>query len=338
MTQQTLKRKKRIDRGVKVRSDTIYAVSSSRELLFLSAPRLCLIFGLLLLPLVVPGLYWQRVVCLFDIYALLAVGLDFMANYTGLNCLGMAFFVGAGGYISGMLNGSFAVPVWLSIPVGTFAGAFICTVLFLPTLPLRGVYFAVISFMYPLVAARIVAATGLFGGTDGIAGLSILPNIWVSQYLILGVLLICTFCLRRLVTEDIGLVFRGLKDNDQTIRASGMNIICYKALAVFLTALMGCFAGAYLSHLYGWVGLSLLAMDFSIFPLAAMVIGGPGTIAGPLIGALILVPASELLRAFAGLRIIFYSLLIVVFILFWSEGLLNWLRRKYEQFEYLVKV
>jgi branched-chain amino acid transport system permease protein len=117
-----------------------------------------------------------------------------------------------------------------------------------------------------------------------------------------------------------------------------MNITYYKTVAVFLVALMGCFSGAYLSHLYGWVGLSLLAMDFSIFPLAAVVIGGAGTIAGSLVGTLILVPVSELLRAFAGLRIIFYSILIVVFIVFWSEGLLNWLRRKYEQFEYEVKV
>ena len=117
-----------------------------------------------------------------------------------------------------------------------------------------------------------------------------------------------------------------------------MNITYYKAIVVFITALMGCFAGAYLSHLYGWVGLSLLAMDFSIFPLAAMIIGGPGTIAGPVIGAIILVPVSELMRVFSGLRILFYSIVIIFFILFWSEGLLNWARKKYEQFEFLVRV
>ena len=61
---ETIERKKRIDRGVKVRSDSIYAVSSIQELAFLAAPRLGLIFGLLLLPILVPGLYWQRVVCL----------------------------------------------------------------------------------------------------------------------------------------------------------------------------------------------------------------------------------------------------------------------------------
>jgi branched-chain amino acid transport system permease protein len=336
--EKVIRRKKRIDRGVKVRADTIYALSSIKELMFLFAPRLALILCLLLAPIIVPSLYWQRVLCLVGVYALLAIGLDFLANFTGMVCLGMAFFVGTGGYISGMLNAIFGWPMVLTIPIGTVAGAFICTVALLPCLPLRGVYFAVISFIYPLVTTKIVAATGVFGGTDGITGLSMLPNIWFNQYIILGLVIICTFALRRLVNEDLGLVFRGIKDNDQSIRASGMNITFYKALALFIAALMGCFAGAYLSHLYGWVGLSLLAMDFSIFPLAAIVVGGPGTIAGPLIGTLILVPASETLRAFAGLRIIFYSILIVLFIIFWREGVLNWARRKYEQFESLVTV
>jgi len=309
-----------------------------RELGFLFAPRLGLILVVLLLPLLVPGFYWQKVLCLVGIYALLAVGLDFLANFVGLPCLGMAYFVGIGGYISGMLNAIFEWPLFLTMPIGTVAGAFICTLTLLPCLPVRGVYFAVVSFIYPLMAAKIIAATGAFGGTDGITGLSMLPNIWLNQYLILGLVLLSTFVLRRLVNDDLGLVFQGIKDNDQSIRASGMNITYYKALSLFIAALMGCFSGTYLSHLYGWVGLSLFALDFSIFPLAAVVVGGPGTIAGPLIGTLILVPASELLRAFAGLRIIFYSILIVFFIIFWREGLLNWARRKYEQFEYSVKV
>lgn len=331
-------RKKRIDRGVKVRSDTLYAVSSIRELMFLLGPRLCLILGLLILPVVVPGLYWQRVICLMGVYALLSISLDFLASFVGLNCLGMAFFVGAGGYISGLLNAKFQFPMYVSIPVATLIGASICTLALLPTFSLRGVYFAVVSFIYPLIISRIIAATGVFGGTDGITGLSILPSIWFNQYMILIIVLLCTFALRRLVNEDIGLVLRGIKDNDQSIKASGMNITFYKAIAVFISALISCFAGAYLSHLYGWVGLSLLAMDFSIFPLAAVVVGGSGSIVGALIGALILVPASELLRHFAALRIIFYSVLIVLFIIFWTEGLLNWAKRKYEQFEVIERV
>ncbi len=73
-------------------------------------------------------------------------------------------------------------------------------------------------------------------------------------------------------------------------------------------------------------------------PIAATVVGGPGTLAGPVIGSFILTPVSEWLRAFGTLRIVFYALLIVLFIVFWSEGLLNYLQRKYHQFEHWVEV
>jgi len=306
--------------------------------MFLMGPRLALILGLLLLPLLAPNMYWQRVLCIIGVYALLAIGFDFLANFVGLVCLGGALFTGVGGYIAGILNSTFGLSPALTIPIATLGGAFICTLVLLPCLPLRGVYFAIVSFIYPLVAERLIAATGAFGGTEGIFGVTMLPNIWLSQYLIIGMVLICVFGLRRLVNEDVGLVFRGVKDNDQAIRASGMNVTWYKAQAVFITALMGCFSGAYLTHLYGWIGMSLFAIDFSILPLAATVVGGSGTLAGPLIGTLLLVPISETLREFGTLRIVFYSLILVGFIVFWTEGLLNYFRRKYEQFEHWVKV
>jgi len=338
MAEEAIRRRERLDRGVKVRADTVYAISSWKEMLFLLAPRAALVIGLFLAPLIAPNLYWQRVICIFGVFALLAIGFDFLAHFVGLVSLGGALFIGVGGYMSGIFNHYYGIPPVLSIPIGTLVGAVICTLILLPTLPLRGVYFAIITFAYPVVAERVIPAAGILGGTDGIPGLSMLPNTWVNQYFILGVVIVSTFLLRRLVNEDIGIVFRGVKDNDQAIRASGISITHYKAVAVFIAALMGCLGGAYLTHLYGWVGISLFAMDFSVFPLVATMVGGPGTLVGPLLGSLILVPISEILRAFGALRIVFYSLIMVLFILFWSEGVLNWARRKYEQFEHWVSV
>jgi branched-chain amino acid transport system permease protein len=140
------------------------------------------------------------------------------------------------------------------------------------------------------------------------------------------------------VNEDIGLVFRGVKDNDQAIRASGMSITFYKTIAVFITAALGCFAGAYLAHIYMWSGISQFALDFSILPIAATVIGGGGTLVGPLIGCFILIPISELLRAFGTLRIVFYALILMMFIMFRSEGIMVYAQRKYHQFERWIKV
>lgn len=300
-------------------------------------PRTVLILGLLLLPLIL-DMYWQRVMCTAGIYAMLALAFDFLASYVGLVCLGGALFIGAGGYISGLLNAYLGWPPLLCIPIATLAGAVISTFVLLPCLRLRGIYFAIVSFMFPLFAVYIIVALNVFGGTEGISALAILPNIWVEQYLILGMVVVSLFAIRRLVNEDIGLILRGIKDNDQAVRASGISITAYKTKAVFIASLMGCFGGAYLSHLYGWLGLSLFAMDFSILPIAACVMGGMGSLVGPVLGAFILTPMSEALRGFGQLRVVLYCLILIGFIVYKPEGLMNYIERKYHQFEHWEEV
>lgn len=332
------RRKERIDRGIKVRSEGLYALMSSRELAYLILPRLVLIVGLLVLPLVLPGMYWQRVLSIACIYALLAVSFDFLAHYVGLVSLGGAFFVGTGGYLAAIMNTSFGFSPLLTVPLATAFGGALCTLLLLPCLPLRGVYFAIVSLMYPLFLARVIEALDILGGTDGIMGIDSFPGKWLEQYAPILFLLLILFAVRRLVNTDLGLVLRGVKDNDQAIRASGMNVTFYKSVAVFIGAAMGCLSGACLVHIYMWSGISQFALDFSILPIAATVIGGGATLVGPVLGCLVLVPISELLRDFGTLRIAFYALILVGFIVFRSEGFFVFAQRKYHQFERWTQV
>jgi branched-chain amino acid transport system permease protein len=331
------RRKERLDRSIKVRTEGLYSLTSWREMGYLFIPRLVLIGGLLFLPLFF-DMYWQRVLCAAGIYALLSIGFDFLAEYVGLVCLGGALFIGTGGYISGLLNAYLGFPPFLTIPIASVAGAVVSTLALVPCLRLRGIYFAIVSFMLPLFAVYIIIALSVFGGTEGISALETFPNIWVEQYVILGAILVALFGLRRLVTEDIGLIWRGIKDNDQAVKASGINITAYKIRAVFIAALIGCFGGAYLSHLYGWLGISLFAMDFSILPIAATVMGGMGTLVGPVLGAFILTPMSEALRGFGQLRVVLYCVILIGFIVYKPEGLMNILQRKYHQFEHWKEV
>ena len=333
------RRKERLDRGVKVRSDGVYAVSSWREMTFLLGPRLLLIAGLLIMPLVLwPVPYWQKVLTIICIYSLLAIGFDFLAHYVGLVSLGGALYIGVGAYIAALLNTEMGLPLWATIPLATVLGGGVCTVLLWPCLPLRGVYFAIVSLMFPLLAARLVEAFDIFGGTDGIMGLDGFPHRWSEMYVLIICLLLALFALRRLVNEDVGLVFRGVKDNDQAVKASGIDITRYKALGVFIASSLGCLGGACLAHVYMWAGISQFALDFSIIPIAATVVGGGGTLAGPVIGCLILVPISELLRDFGTLRIAVYALILMAFIVFKSEGLMSYGARKYNQFEHWVEI
>ncbi|MGA8239691.1 MAG: branched-chain amino acid ABC transporter permease [Desulfobacterales bacterium] len=332
------RRKERIDRGIKVRTEGIYALMSWRELAYLSVPRLVLIVGLLALPLVMPGMYWQRVISIVCIYALLALGFDFLAHYVGLVSLGGAFFVGTGSYLTAILNTKLGLSPLVAIPGATLIGGALCTLMLLPCLPLRGVYFAIVTLMYPLFLARVIEALDILGGTDGIMGIDSFPSAWLEQYFVIIMLLLFLFAVRRLVNTDLGLVLRAVKDNDQAVRASGMDVTRYRALAVFVASAIGCLAGACLVHIYMWAGISTFALDFSVLPIAATVIGGSGTLVGPLLGCLILVPVSELLREFGTLRIVFYSLILLAFIVFRSEGLMVYGQRKYHQIQRWTKI
>jgi len=272
------------------------------------------------------------------VYAILAIAFDFLANYVGLVCLGGALFIGVGGYLTAIFNSYLGLPFYLSIPFATVGGACVCTAMILPCLPLRGVYFAIVTLMYPILLSRIIEALNILGGTNGISGIDSFPYQYLEQYLIIVVMLAVLFIMRRLVNEDVGLVLRGVKDNDQSVRASGINLTHMKSMAVFIASLMGCFAGAYISHLYMFAGLSLFALDFSIIPIAAVVMGGGGTLVGAVIGCFILVPLSEILRDFGTFRIVIYSVALTGFIVLKSEGIMVYLQRKYHQFERWVKV
>ncbi len=330
------KRKERIDRGIKVRSSDVFALLSWREMLYLSFPRLLPIVGLVVLSFTL-SIYWQKVLLSVSVFALLAISWDILAQ-SGMISLGQALFFGMGAYLSGIMNYYWGWPPFLTIPIATIMGGLISTLLLLPVLRLRGIYFSMVTLILPLMLVRIVEATRIFGGTEGISGLTPLPTRWVELYLIIIVLLTALFGFRRLMNSDFGLVLKGINDNDQSVMNAGINIYWFKAQALFIGGSVGAFSGAFMTHVYMFVGMPVFALDYSILPIAAAVVGGIGTFAGSMLGAFILVPLSEILRGLGGLRIVFYGLFLVIFIVVLPEGIFHYIQRKYHQLERWVEV
>ena len=330
------KRKERIDRGIKVRSADIFALLSWREMLYLSAPRLLPVVGCLLLPLLL-GVYWQKVLLSVAVFALLVISWDILAQ-TGMVSLGQALFFGVGAYCSGTMNHYWGWSPLITIPLAAILGGLICMLLLLPVLRLRGIYFSMVTLIIPLVLVRVIEATRIFGGTEGLSGMTPLPSKWVELYLILAILLAALFGFRRMMDSDYGLVLKGICDNDRSVINAGINIYWFKAQALFIAGAIGAFCGAFMTHVYMFVGMPVFALDYSILPIAAAVVGGPGTLAGATLGAFILVPLSEALRGFGGLRIVLYGAFLVVFIVALPEGIFHYIQRKYHQFERWVEV
>lgn len=325
------RRKERIDRGIKAVTDDIYCLSSLREIAYLVLPRVLPVIGLLLLIFLVP-LYWKKVLVITFIMAIMAISWDFLSS-CGLISLGQALFFAVGAYLAGGMNYYLGFPVYLTLPLATLFGGALSTMLIFPALRLRGMYFSMITLIIPLMLMRVVEATKIFGGTEGLSALSSLPGLYSSIGLSMLALFAALFGLRRLVASDYGMIFVALKDNDRAVEASGLNTLWFKVQAIYIGSAICAFCGAFMTHYYMNVGMSAFALDLSIFPIASCVVGGMGTLAGPLLGALILGPLSEALRAFGTFRIVIYSALMVVFIAGLPEGIFPYLRRKYEQTE-----
>ena len=295
--------------------------------------------ALLILPLLkgAVGLYWLKVFVITCNVALLALSWDLLAS-VGLISLGQSLFFGVGAYLAGCLNNRLGLSPLLTIPLAALGGAFICTILLFPVLRLRGVYFAIVTLTFPLLLTRFIETTKILGGTEGMSALSSLPNLWVEIYLPVLALLVCLFGFRRLISEDYGLVLQGIRDNDRAVMSGAINIYWFKIQAVYLAGLVAAFSGAFMTHYYRFVGMPAFSLDYSILPLTAAVLGGAGTFAGPTLGAFILIPLSEMLRAFGTLRVVFYSAILILCIVGLPEGLFHYIQRKYHQFERVVRV
>ena len=328
-------RKERLDRGIKARSDSIFALSSYREALYPVFPRAVIIIGLLILPLVLDE-YWTKVLVITCVIAILSLSWDFIA-LSGMLSLGQALFFGVGSYLAGALNHYWGVSPLFSIPLATIVGGALCTILILPVLRLRGIYFAMVTFVLPLIIISIIEMSGVLGGVEGLSALSPIPNLWVTAYFIIFALLAFFFGFRRLMDTDYGLVLKGIRDNDQAVMSGGINIYWYKAQALFIGGAAGAFVGAFMTHHYRFVGLPAFSMDYTILPIACTVVGGTGTFAGAMLGTFILMPLTEFLRAIGSWRVVFYSFLMVIFIIAVPEGIFHFLQRKYHQFERWVK-
>jgi len=332
-------RKERLDRGVRVRSNDIFLISSYKEVFYTLGPWIISILGLFALPLFknIIGIYWMNVLFLSCIIALITISWVFLASL-GLPSLGQAFFFGVGCYISGFFGDTFEWGPLLTIPIATVGGAGICTAILFPVLRLRGVYFGLITFALPLLLMRLIDASKILGGGEGLTGLPPFPHISIELYLVIAAMFIFIFGYRWLFETDYGFVLKGLRDNDRAVLAAGIGIRWYKTQGVFIASLPSTFAGAVLTHHYQFVGLPAFAMDYSLLPLASAIVGGPGTFTGAAVGAFILVPISELLRGFGTLRMVIYSIILVVVTVGLPEGIFHYIERKYSQFERIVTI
>ncbi len=289
--------------------------------------------GLFLLALAVVGpvlpIALLTIFVLLLIYAAWAYSINLITGLTGYVSFGHVVFVGVGAYALGFLISTWHVDPLVGIVAGGLVGAALAGGIGLVTLRLRGVYFAIATLVTPLAAYDIVAATPALGGGAGLF-LNLGPLRTLAQYYTLWVLLAIEVAVTWWVTRGrLGAGIHALRDDEDAAAAVGVNVPRLKLELYILSGLFAGAAGGVLGwYLSGVFPMASFDLGLSLLMLAMIVVGGMGTLLGPMLGAvLVYIPYQLLLRVLPQGQAIIIGVVVIVVALVVPQGLVGAIRQ-----------
>jgi len=291
----------------------------------------------LVLGLVVRNQYYQLMLTLVLVWAIMGVAWNVFSGYSGLVSFGHASFFGLGAYTVALLLVKFDITPWLGVPLGMLVGAAAGVVIGYPTFRLRGVYFALAMLAYPLALLYIFEWLGyqevpLPMKRDAPAAYMQFSDHRAYVVIALAMLVIALLVSLRIERSRFGLSLTAIKQNEWAAEASGIDALRWKLKAIMLSGAIAAAAGGfYAVVLLVVTPLTVFGMLTSAQALIVTLFGGVATLWGPVVGSIILVPLAEILHAELGDKIpgingVVFGAAIVAVILLAPEGIVPKLR------------
>jgi branched-chain amino acid transport system permease protein len=296
------------------------------------------IAGLLLLPLYSHLSGNVFVLTLFTrivILALAAVSLNLIMGYGGMMSFGHAAYLGIGGYAIGILAQEGIGSGFIQFPVALAASALFALVVGALSLRTRGVYFIMITLAFAQMAYYIASGLARYGGDDGLTvykrsdfgGLVNLSSRVQFYYLCLACLLGIIFLIWRIVHSRFGMVVQGLRSNEQRMQAIGFPAKRYKLVCFVIAGTMCGLAGALLANNTDFVSPAVMYWTRSGDLMVMVILGGMGTLFGPLIGAVVYLVLEEVLSQLTEYWALIMGPLLLLIVLFGRGGIMGLLGR-----------
>lgn len=284
------------------------------------------------LPLVMknPG-YVFHLTILWGVYALLTQSNNIVTGLAGQLSIAQAGFFGIGAYVSSLVALRFGLSFWLVFPLAGLAAGLVGTLIALPLLRLRGIYFGLATLAFGEIV--FVVAENWDRVTGGYVGVRDIPPIAVGArvfdgpvpyyYLVAALNLALLIAVRRLAASHVGRVLAALREDEIAAEAIGIGATRYRTLAFGMSSTVAGLAGSFYAHYASYIGPPNFTTMESIGILTMMILGGMGTLLGPVVGSGILTILPELLRVAASYRIVLYGLLLVLLAIFRPQGVIG---------------
>jgi len=293
-------------------------------------------------PFLVRNDYQMQVLFRIALFAALGLGWNLVGGYAGQLSLGHAAFFGIGAYGLALLT-RYPIPLWLAVLLGAIAASGFAAVIGRIVFRLRGPYFTLSTIAAAEVLRLLATNLKITEGAIGVATPALFTGryFWKSFYLSAAALAVLNFAINYWVSKSrFGYYLMAIREDEDTASAVGIDTASYKNRALLISAFVTALAGAlYASAFQFIIPDNVLTLDISLQMAIITMLGGAGTLLGPIVGAVLLLSASELFKnQFKESHLLIYGILIVVVVLFLPEGIVGGLRRLFERGRRLPKL
>ena len=290
----------------------------------------------LVLPLVLRGAYHRHVLVLAGLFVLMALGFDLVLGYLGELSLGHAAFFGIGAYTTALLTRILDVPFPVDLLLAAVGTGLFGFLIGAPSLRLKGPYFAIVTFGFAEILRLIVL--NWTSVTRGPMGLPDIPHAHLGPFVIatelgyyyvvlvlIGIAIVVT---RRLLDSTVGHAFLAIRENDELAAAVGIATFRLKLIAFVIGTMITGAAGSVYARYVHFVDPTALSFYYTVTVVSMVIVGGQGSVAGTVLGALVFTLLPEYLRVAERARLVIFGAMLMLAIVFLPEGLRGLWRRR----------
>lgn len=296
---------------------------------------LCLLV-LIVLPQVTQGTYLRHLIIVAIIYGMVAASWDLSLGYAGVfNFAHLAFF-GVGVYGAAVLSKTYAVSSWLAIPMGGIVAVLAALLVSLPVLRLKGIYVILVTFAFSQLCLQIVLSQSDITGGSG--GMVLLPPLEIADYnfardqkiayyyVSLALLVVVVLFLKALVRSHFGVSIVALRDDEDYAVSRGISGARQRLLTMMASALVAGVAGGFYAIYLRVASPEVFGFPFMTLALSMLLLGGAGSIYGPIVAAFVLTLLSEWMQELGQWRFLIIASAILLTIHFYPGGIISALR------------
>jgi len=277
------------------------------------------------LPWLITSAYWRGILIVCAMNVLLALSLNLVLGYTGQLNLGQSAFFGIGAYVSTVLVKTYGWNFWLASLAAVGAAGLLGLALAAFAVRLRGHYLAIASLGFAVITYQVLVNWEKV--TEGVRGIyGILPPVRGTTalfYVVAGIAVVVYALMDNLVRSPIGDTLRAIREDEVSAASLGVNGAIWKAFAFGSGAAIAGLAGCFYPGFVGTLVPDAFNIVESFTMMAMVIVGGMGTMIGPVLGAIVLTFLPELLRGFGELRLMIYGVALTLVVLFMPGGIVQ---------------